>query len=397
MPKLEKLEYILKAAKLYGLGHVEIEALKNHVDGSDPNPFIERKMNYLFRLYDIYQEDDGEKIRMNSEGIINLNDFSFEKSKRRLADSKIGEFWVIGANLDSFLATLPADRSVLVKSKFKDISEKNNFLLPQLAKSMGLPTVLYYRAKFTQSTLPKATYHLTKNFLEEAEDRFILGTDIVKDSREKKRTKLETLLETTDKYVKKHYKKHKLSDGESIRARDIIRRGLIKQSFFNKFVFNENESNQKWGLIADGNHELRLAPLYSFDYCCGAEPTGKVHRRSVNGKEDIQTFMLKYGKEKWFRDWIEERVIPSPNVDVLAERMKNETRMVLTAEEKEYYEFMFHQLKNRVREVVDIGYDEKELSKRKRFANRMKDLRETSSNKKTVPTANSAPSEHGAR
>ena len=262
---------------------------------------------------------------------------------------------------------------------------------------MGLPTVLYYRAKFENENLYKNTYHLTKNFLEEAEERFIPGTDILKDSREKTKIKLETLLETTDKFIKKHYKKHKLPDEKILSAREIIRKGLIKQSFFNKFVFNENESNQKWGLIEEGNHELRLAPLYSFDFCCGVEPIGKPHRRSVNGREDIQTFMLKYGKEKWFRNWIEEKVIPSQSIDDLAQKMKNETCMELTAEEKEYYEFMFHQLKGRVREVIDIGYYEKELSKRKRFANRMKDLRETASNKKAVSSVNSTPQQHGGR
>ena len=205
------------------------------------------------------------------------------------------------------------------------------------------------------------------------------------------------MLESVDKYVRRNYKKNNIPESDCIRDRDEIRRGLIKQSFFNKYVFNENESNQKWGLVENGNHELRIAPLYSFDYCCGAEPIGKIHRRSVNGREDIQTFMLKYGKEKWFRDWIEEKVIPSAKIDVLEKGMQEETGTVLTSEEKEYYEFMFHQFKSRVREVVDIGYDEKELSKRKRFKNRMRDLRETSSNKKTVLAGNSIPDEHSGR
>ena len=69
--------------------------------------------------------------------------------------------------------------------------------------------------------------------------------------------------------------------------------------------------------------------------------------------------------------------------------------MTLAPEEKEYYEFMFSQFKTRVEEVIEVGYNEKELSKRKRFANRMKDLKETNLNKKTVPTGNS--DGHGAR
>lgn len=395
MPKLNKQEYILRAAKLYGLGHVEIEALKNHLDGSDPNDFIQRKTEYLFRLYDIYKEENGEKIRKGPDGIINLNDFSFEKSRRRLSDSKIGEFWVIGANLDCFLVTLPGDKNALVKPKFRNISEKNNFLLPQLAKALGLDTALFYKGTYRQEQSPKSYYHLTKNFLRESDDTFIRGTDIFKDSDDKKKVKLENLLEATDKFIKKHYKKHKLPEEEAKVAREEIRRELIKQSFFNKYVFNENESNQKWGLVDDGTHRLRIAPLFSFDYCCGAEPTKKIHRRSVNGKEDIQTFMLKFGKEKWFRDWITDVVMPSPDLDILTQAMEEDTGVTLAPEEKEYYEFMFGQFKTRVSEVIEVNYNEKELSKRKRFANRMKDLKEANLNKKTVPTGNS--DGHGAR
>ena len=38
--KLSKLDYIVKAAKLYGLGEVEINALKDHVSGKNVNEYI---------------------------------------------------------------------------------------------------------------------------------------------------------------------------------------------------------------------------------------------------------------------------------------------------------------------------------------------------------------------
>lgn len=375
MAKLSKQEYILKAAKLYGLGNVEIEALRNHLDGSDPNNFIERKENFLFRLYDIYNSEDGEKIKMNKDGVINLNDFSFEKSERRLADSKIGEFWVIGSTLDCFLATTPADRNSTVKEKFRNISEKNNFLLPQLAKEMGLSTTVYHKATYRTKYSNKYEYHLSKNFLNE-DEKFIQGKAILKDVKNGRRIKLENLLDATDRYIKKHCKKYDIGLETSCDMRKEIRRELIKQSFFNKFVLNENESNLKWGLLENSDHKLRVAPLYSFDYCCGAEPIGKNHRRTVNRKEDIQSFMLKYGDEKWFSNWIESKVINNNiSVEKLEKKMYDETRITLTPEEKQYYEYMLkEQIMPRVREVVDVSYDKKEMSSARSLKNKFSSI-----------------------
>lgn len=375
---IAKKDYILKAAKLYGLGNVEIEALRGHLDGTAPNDFIQRRCEFLFRLYDIYcQEPDREKIKMNSDGVINLNDFSFEISKRRLDSSKIGRCWILCSNLDSFLVTTPADKSKSIKSKFIMISEKNNFLLPQIAKSMDLDAVVYYKGEYTDENGTFSTHHLTKNFLND-EETLIEGNSIIKDNPKKKRIKFESLLESTEKYVKKHYKKYKSTEDELLKARTDIRRGLIKQTFFNKFVFNENESNKKWGLIKDKNNRLRLAPLFSYDFSCGAEPIEKGHHRCINGnKEDIQTFMLKYGKETWFREWIKDFVLPF-DLGSTIQAMHSQTGVVLTDEEYEYYSFLFGQMKEKVQEVVDLNYDENEIRKRKNIRTRLKEFANSS-------------------
>ena len=85
MPKLSKEEYIIKAAKLYGLGEVEIGALKDHLSGKMPNDFIVRRCQYLFDLYDIYvSKEYNDPIDPDEKGIINLDDYAFELSKRRL-------------------------------------------------------------------------------------------------------------------------------------------------------------------------------------------------------------------------------------------------------------------------------------------------------------------------
>lgn len=287
--KLSKQEYILKAAKLYGLGNVEIEALTNHLNGSMPNDFIRRRTDSLFRLYDIYSQDENpERIKMNSEGIVDLNDYSFEISKRRLADSKIGKFWILESNLDCFLVTTSAKQNYSIDKKYRGIAEKNNFLLPQVARRLGLDAVVYYKGKYKAPNGTFATHHLTKNFLND-EETLIEGASIVKVDDSKKigikRIKLESLLKQTDEYLKKHYKKYKLPEEEQVLVRGDTRKTLIKQTFFNKFVFNENEANGKWGVIKGPDNRLRIAPIFSYDYCCGAVPNIKTWHRCVNRKQ----------------------------------------------------------------------------------------------------------------
>lgn len=361
--KLSKLDYIVKAAKLYGLADVEIDALRDHLSGKYENEYIERRCKYLFRLYDIYiSEEYNEHIDPDEKGIINLNDYSFEKSKRRLNKSKIGAFWILSSNLDAYLATVPPNTYTEIKDKFIEISDKNNFLLPQIARQMGLDATVYYKGEYTHKNGSISTHHLTKNFLYD-DETLIQGNSIIKDNPKRNRINFESLLETTDRYVRKYYKKNKLPEKDLENARIQIREGLIKQTLFNKLVFNENESNEKWGLIIGSDKNLRLAPIFSYNYCAGVEPTVKTSHRVIQGhREDIPSFMLQYSKEHWFRKWIDEKVL-TLDLDQAIKDMNRKTGITLTDEEKEYYKFLIEKMKEKVVEVCDLNYNKEMVEK----------------------------------
>ncbi len=366
LDEILKRKYILEAAKLYGLGQVEINALKAHLEGQVKNEFIVRRTDFLFRLYDVFKSTKyNDKIDTDENGIINLNDYSFEVSKRRLTDSKIGRSWIISSNLEAFLVTNLPNYSSEIKSKFLRISKKNNFLLPQIAKQMGIDATVYYRGEYTDEYGALSTFHLTKNFLSD-EENLIQGNSIVKDNPNKKRVNFEDLLETTDKYIKKYYKKHKLSEKAMQEARQTIRRGLIKQAIFNKMVFNENESNEKWGLIIKKDKTLKLAPLFSYDFCAGVELTQKSHHRVINGnREDIESFILEYGKEKWFRDWIRDCVVRL-DFDKAEYDMVRKTGITLSDEERDYYKFLINKMHSKIVSVYDLNYDKDLVNQNKK-------------------------------
>lgn len=361
MPKLSKKEYIIKAAKLYGLADVEIEGLENHLNGTMPNEFIERRCAALFRLYEIYNSTEyNERIDPDADGLINLNDYAFEISKRRLADSKIGKFWILSSNLEAYLATVPANMSLEIESQYLNISEKNNFLIPQLAKQMGIDATIYYKGEYTNEERDGEVekFHLTRNFLKDNET-LVRGSSFIKCNPNRLMLDLDKILEITDKYVKKHYKKHKLPQQDLESARKEIRQGLIKQTIFNKIVFNENESNEKWGLLTGEDNKLRLAPLFSYDFCANVKTIGRMQHRVVNGnKEYIEDFILRYSKEPWFKDWIEGTVLDL-DLDKAISDMERKTGVTLTDEEKEYYNFaIMEKMHSKVVNVSDLNYDE---------------------------------------
>lgn len=82
--------------------------------------------------------------------------------------------------------------------------------------------------------------------------------------------------------------------------------------------------------------------------------------------------MLKFGKENWFRSWINEKVLPF-NLDDAIISMENTTKVTLSDQEKQYYNFMFSQMKDKVQEVVDLNYDEDEITRRKKLRTRLKE------------------------
>jgi hypothetical protein len=361
LPKLTKQEYLIKAAKLYGLSEVEIEGLENHLNGTMPNDYIMRRCDSLVRLYKIYDSKKyNEHIDPDEDGIINLNDYAFEISRRRLADSKIGKFWILSSNLDSYLATVPANMSTQIKSEYLNISEKNNFLIPQLAKQIGIDATIYYKGEYTNEHGTFENLHLTKNFLQ-GKEKLIRGKAFCKGNPNRLLLDFEKILETTDKYIKKHYKKYKLPNEDLEKARIEIREGLIKQTLFNKIVFNENESNEKWGLIQGEDNRLRLAPLFSYDFCANVQTIGKTQHRVVQGnKEYIEDFTLQYSKEPWFKSWIDNAVV-SLDLGKAIEDMERKTGVTLTDNEKEYYNFaIMEKMHSKVVNVSDLNYD-KEL------------------------------------
>ncbi len=363
MPKLSEKEYILKAASLYGLTSVEIDGLEKDFSGEQPNEFIRKRCKPLFDLYEIYKSKEyNDKIDTDENGLIVLDDYAYKVSKRRLADSKIGRGWIISSNLEDFLVVTPADLTYDIGSSYVNIAEKNNFLMPQLARQLGIGATIYYKGESRDPDKSIPTYiRLTKNFIKE-DETLIPGDTFIKPKKKKFKSArlsldLDKMIDETQKFVKKHYKKHKLPENEAKDACRNIRKDLIKQTIFNKLVFNTNENNNQWGLIENGEHRLRIAPIYNYNYCANVPSRDNTCTRMVNKREDIEDIILRYSDEEWFTTWVESDLIPL-DLEKAEKDMERITGETLSDEEHEYYTFVImEKMLSKVVNVSDLDYD----------------------------------------
>lgn len=373
--KLSKKEYILKAAKLCGVEKVELEALKKHLDGKLKNPYVEERNLNLFKLYELYEKEEYHPLEIDEEGIINLNKNNLVISKKKSEKTKFGKFFVITPKLNSYIATMVSPYDI--PEKFERIAELNDLLLPRISNEMGVPATEYYRSIYKEKTTETAN-HLTKNFLND-DEILIPGNKIIRGDSKKKekrprirrKIKLESILESTDKYIKKNYDTYKFSKEETDSTREEIRKGLIKQTVVNKFFVVDDEPFNSWGLIKNKQGKLKLAPLSKFFYCAGVvrEAPDLKHIVTSTGKEDIQSFILEYGKEPWFREWVENKVL-KVEFDECVQKMEQDSKISLTEAERGYYKYFFDNMKENVKEVVEANYDKDKLpNRRKRISN----------------------------
>ena len=363
--KLSEKEYILKAASLYGLEQYEIKDLEKDLDGTMPNPFLRRKYHELFDLYHVYKSTDyNEHIDTDDDGIISLNQYSYKVSRRRLNNSVIGRGWIISSNLDAYLIVPPANVLYDIAMRYNNIAEKNNYLIPWLARQVGIPAVVYYRAEKIDPQSKDIQYmRLTKNFIGEDESLIRADTFIKAPNLKGKKTgtvgiDTDKIIDSTVKFIKKHYKKYGISQNDAKEDAEEIRRGIIKQTIFNKLGFNRNEDNDQWGLIEDMNtHKLRLAPIFNYNYFANVESRHVRCCRKANKSDRIEDIMLRYSNEPWFKKWVDEELV-ALDIDQAEQKMNDKTGETLSDEEREYYNLVImDKMYSKVVGVSELGYD----------------------------------------
>lgn len=379
-------KYILKAAKLKGLAAVEIEGLRKHFTGEAPNDFVVRRNPDLFELLSKKQNEKQGLVRDNDGTYVTLDNVIVSKAE----SEEVGTTRILTPSLTSYISK-PVT-SVDENSKFYDLSSKNELFLPYIAKALGVEAAIFEEAVLEDETGDQIVRHLTRNFVKEDES-FISGNQILNKDKDKdkrksnvttksrfgknptKKVSMSLLLERVEKYIKKFGKREGLSDEEISLMKTEIRRGLIKQTFVNKLILNDNESNSNWGLIRKDKN-LRLSPLYGFNCSAGVMRKSELPTRRVvwntgrfGGREDIQSFMLAFGNEAWFREWVKEN-LGNFSIEEAFRAAEEESNLQLSKQEQEYYRAVLDKTTTLAKEVIEVDFDEKKFGRLSLFKNR---------------------------
>ena len=135
------------------------------------------------------------------------------------------------------------------------------------------------------------------------------------------------------------------------------------------------------GLIVK-DQEISLSPLFGFEYCAGVMdlkelPTRRVvgNFGRVGGREDIQSFMIVYGKEEWFRTWVKEN-LKSFDIEETFSIAEAKSNVTFTDQEKDYYRAVLDKTISLAKEVVDVDFDESKFGRLSLFKNRPSKIRQ---------------------
>ncbi len=388
------LKYLIEAGTIYGKGQIELDGLTYAMTNGeiDFDNWIFRRNEVLFELYEKYKSQSFPNgFRMNGLGIYAPKDEEYVLSRERQnrwnnnqGTPQVGLGWIMTPSLDYFMITSNAKSSHNVTEKYHNLAEKNSFFLPQIAKQLELPTNVYYRGVIKKGK-DKRKVHLSKDFIK-PDEMYFAGYGFIK-SKKKNENKIpfKRVLSGTRAFMLEEEGSRGIPKKETLERFEEVRRGLIKQTFFNKLTLNDDESNATWGLIRGRDCRFHLAPLKSFQTSCGAKVIGYggkgCHRTASNGYDDIQSFLLEYSKEDWFREWIEDKVL-NLDIDRAFTDAENQSKVLISPKEREYYSEVFEKMLDKVRGVFELEYDHTEVRqiinehrREKKFANVKKKMR----------------------
>lgn len=296
MQKLNEEEYLRKALKLWG---IDKDCIENRIkDRIGITPVEE--------LYKCYESEVSSDLVFNNEGKVDLEKMKFERSMIDVNNSSNSYGWIIFPNLSTGILKKGLE-SMERNNEIGKNSRYATLVSMMVARNLDIESATYYLTtnKINDKLKNELGYIYTPNFLKDGEE-LISGLSISTDSDVM--TGLRGNVNGNDmKRMEKAltiYLNNRRFSQEEI---EDTRRNLIKQCIISKILGNNDEANRNWGIIISKQRNVKLAPMYDFEYCL--QDKYEVSRREINGSEQLSEFVKYYSNKEWFDDWIHNRVL----------------------------------------------------------------------------------------
>lgn len=362
MSKNEIMEYIERVLKPYVdsvLKSDDFMRLIDLYDSSDSKEFIKYIYKYPDEFVTFYEEVKKNKntFTLNNKGVIDLdkipNIASKNGSLKDVFSAYFSKFWLIFPNLNT--ALLKEIPSYLVYGKHGESNEdfsdytrnlnsksiQNNeyhiLLVPEIAKQIGLDCAEYYLAKLDGC----AGFSLSPNFLKNGEE-LVSGHSIVGRSA----SQMSHLLSSLEVYLSNRH-----IDSKTI---ENIKLDFIKQSFFNRFIENQDEKNSNWGIIVNGK-SVRIAPIFDIDFSCDIYNIKKECRfiSYDDDNNDITSFVAAYRNYPGFIDFV-KNVLDNFNIDKDFDAVKSKHNIEIPIDIKENFKTYFDSNIYELQEIYNL-------------------------------------------
>lgn len=338
---LNENEYLLKLYYLLNEDTTEIDKIEN----------IEKKIRYIQsnypdifsriqKAYNEYKSKYQGKSFFDSDFFVDLRKSQIFFNNRDLVKGNNSEGWFYLSDLQEYLLKqIVPYRLIKNGSQFKIIV--NNMIIPKLVRESGLESAEYFVSTYYEKDEgEEEDFLVTPCFLSEGEE--LIHLDDVAYENEREITKVEKNI--VEYLTLRHFKKDQIEN---------VRREYVKQAFVSKFFRNCDENNGNVGIIVNKDRNVRLAPMFDFDYYCGIERTCHTNvEKTVNGKIDIQSFLEYYKTFDWFMDWLNNSFL-TIDFDSLDFYQGNKNKLELSEEIIQEYKSFFESRKARVQTYLD--------------------------------------------
>ena len=139
-----------------------------------------------------------------------------------------------------------------------------------------------------------------------------------------------------------------------------VKLNFLKQSFLNKFFDNKDVNNMNMAIIYRGKN-IRMSPMYDFDYCMGNERVkGCNIENTVQGKSDILSFIDYYKNNKQFISWVKAYIMPLELKK--ADIKENNNNLHITSKTIDEYNEKINQKKMLIKEYLRNTVEQEDIN-----------------------------------
>lgn len=312
---------------------------------------IENK-RYL-KKNEIEEGEVGRYFNWSEEGDVLLNKNILRKSNKIIEDGSTCINWCMLNDQYTMILLKRPLGDIYRENSIEDyyIALYNNVLLPEISLQLRNSCAKYYLAKMDQKK-DKTNYIITIDF-KKPNEVLIHGSEILeKMSGDTSEKNIEKLIQVLKAYLTK----------KGFLDLDIkrVEQDFIKQTLFNRFIQQNDEHNNNWGIVIDEReNSVRLAPSYDMDCSCEVKKPKKIHRQTNDGCSNLESILRQYQEKSWLQSYVKD-ILNEFNIEKAFEDTKKYTNKEIPNDLKGRYRRFFSERMQELGKAYHKVYEKEE-------------------------------------